>query len=688
MHLFTDYLQPFTAWISAHPHWALLITFLVSLSESLVIVGGIIPGSVAMTALGILAGSGIMRVDLTLLAATLGAIAGDSTSYTIGYTFRKQLVNIWPFSRYPNWVNYGKEYFIKHGGKSVFIGRFVGPLRATIPVVAGMMNMNRVHFFLANVISALLWSLLYIIPGVLIGAASTELSAESASRLFVVILLSLVLLWLFSWTIKWMLKNLNHFLGENLHKFWLWSKQHPRLVWYFNLVTPKDEVNHYSTAALLLVFFLCFLLSLLLTLSVIHSSWILSLDAPTFLFLQSFRTNAFDTFFIIMILFTNPFALGALLLSVLLYTLYYRDWRTCCYWLSLTASCAIIVFLLTYYIDPPTPNTLFHRFGRFDFPAINITLATSLFSFLMFYISTRYRTVATLAIRIVLLLMLLFAGIGTLYLGDNWLSGVIGGYLIGLTIGILHWIFYRRINPFEKIRSQIFIVISFVALLVVSIISYICCFDKIVQAHKPNLKQYVLTDAAWWTQRQPLLPIYSMNRIGKRIGLFNIQYVGSLENIQRALTNYGWRAQSSSFFYSLLRRAGGQASPEDASLIAQLYLNRLPSLVMTYKQGPGQPLLILRFWRSNYHLEHYPQPIWLGSIYPYFGKNKAVQQSFQWKKSFSPFEHVLPALYGFKFNSTILESEYLKPLPENNSPMLLFIKEPTVNPAGVNPLIL
>src|SRR5262245_55948100 len=142
MHLFTDYIEPLTIWLYAHPRWALLITFLVALTESLAIIGSIIPGSVTMTAIGILAGAGVMRIDLTFLAAILGAIAGDSSSYLLGYAFRDQLITIWPFSRYPNWLLYGKEYFARHGGKSILVGRFIGPLRSIIPLIAGMMHMS------------------------------------------------------------------------------------------------------------------------------------------------------------------------------------------------------------------------------------------------------------------------------------------------------------------------------------------------------------------------------------------------------------------------------------------------------------------------------------------------------------------------------------------------------------------
>ena len=198
MNLFADYIHPLTGWLQAHPSWALFITFFIAMAESLAIIGSIVPGSVTMTAIGILAGSGVMRIDLTLIASTLGAVCGDSLSYALGYFYSDKLLYIWPFKKYPQWLHYGKDFFSRHGGKSVLIGRFVGPLRSIIPVIAGIMHMKQWRFLIANIISAIGWSFLYVMPGVLIGAAGHELSAESATRLFIIILILLFAIWLLS----------------------------------------------------------------------------------------------------------------------------------------------------------------------------------------------------------------------------------------------------------------------------------------------------------------------------------------------------------------------------------------------------------------------------------------------------------------------------------------------------------
>ena len=212
--LFAHYVQPLTAWITDHPNYALVITFAVAFAESLVIIGTLIPGSVTMTALGILVGSGVMRIDLTCLAAALGAVSGDAASYAIGYAYSDRLTQLWPFSRYPKWLNSGKDYFHRHGGKSVLIGRFVGPLRSIIPVIAGMMRMNRWHFFMANVVSGIGWAILYLLPGVLIGEASIQMSPENASKLFLGLLIGVVGLWAASVGVRWVLQRIKRRKGS------------------------------------------------------------------------------------------------------------------------------------------------------------------------------------------------------------------------------------------------------------------------------------------------------------------------------------------------------------------------------------------------------------------------------------------------------------------------------------------
>ena len=129
------------------------------------VVGLFIPGLVAMGIIGGLVTTGVLKLMPTMMWAIAGAIFGDGISYWLGRHFKHHLPHYWPFSRFPKWLTRGKDFFIRHGGKSIIVGRFVGPVRPFIPVVAGMMAMSPRQFLMANVISAVIWAPLYMLPG-------------------------------------------------------------------------------------------------------------------------------------------------------------------------------------------------------------------------------------------------------------------------------------------------------------------------------------------------------------------------------------------------------------------------------------------------------------------------------------------------------------------------------------------
>ena len=165
-----DFLSPetyqgFQDWLIANPTWAGLAVFTISMSESLAVIGLFIPGLVMMGIIGALVNTGFLELIPTLMWAILGAIVGDGVSYYIGHRFKEHLPAYWPFRIFPQWLERGKKFFIHHGGKSIIIGRFVGPVRPFIPVVAGMMDMKPREFLIANIFSALVWAPIYMLPG-------------------------------------------------------------------------------------------------------------------------------------------------------------------------------------------------------------------------------------------------------------------------------------------------------------------------------------------------------------------------------------------------------------------------------------------------------------------------------------------------------------------------------------------
>lgn len=659
MHISSDYIQPLTNWLYDNPNWALFITFIISFGESLAIIGSIVPGSVTMTAIGILAGSGVMRVDLTLIAATLGAVAGDGASYFIGYTFRNSLNTIWPFSRYPAWLKYGQEYFAKHGGKSVLIGRFIGPLRSIIPVIAGMMKMKHMQFFFANVISAIGWSIVYIIPGVLIGAASTELSTSNARRLFIFVILILLVLWLMGLLIKWLLQHGRYHIQSQFNVFWCWLSQKKTIGRVLRFITPVTETEHAGTVGLLLTLLFCVVASTALVIIVVHESWAALINEPIYYLLQSLQTKSFTAFFIFICQFTTTIPLGCLYMTIAAYSIFHKDWRLLKTWFLLGLTTALIVYIISSIIPISQTSYMLRHNKSLLFPLINITFSTVFFSFLIAYISTRYKTGLALFIQILLISILLLSGIGSIYLSHNWLTGVIGAYLFGFTIFSVHWILFRRHNPMPP-RSQLPLILAITALINMSCLMFLLNYNQMMQLHTPHQKQFLLSNTQWWSKTKVLSPIYSRTRTGKRASIFNVQYAGNIQNLQTALERSGWKFKTVSLMSRLIEKTNGNSKP----LYIQLYKNQKPNLLFSYHSKKHGLEYILSFWRSNYYLSPNETPIWIGNISQ---RKKQPTQSLSQDMFFQP---IISSLEQFHFK--------LKPVDLQNPQSLLLTVPPTI----------
>ncbi len=148
-----------------------LIIFVIAFLETFLLVGFFFPGSVALLAIGGLIATGHLELWSTLFWAFAGAVLGDNISFWIGVYFQEPLKKSRLYARHQAAFKKGEHFFHQYGIYSVMLGRFIGPIRAVIPAVAGSMGMSGKLFFIVNVLSALVWAPAYILPGVLFGDA-------------------------------------------------------------------------------------------------------------------------------------------------------------------------------------------------------------------------------------------------------------------------------------------------------------------------------------------------------------------------------------------------------------------------------------------------------------------------------------------------------------------------------------
>jgi membrane protein DedA with SNARE-associated domain len=122
--------QALIDFLSQHPALALGGVFAAALLESVAVIGTAFPGSSMVFAAGILIGLQALDPWWTAAVAMTGAILGDGFSYWLGHRYHERLPAWWPLSSHPELFARGQAYFAEHGGKSVFLGRFLGPVRA------------------------------------------------------------------------------------------------------------------------------------------------------------------------------------------------------------------------------------------------------------------------------------------------------------------------------------------------------------------------------------------------------------------------------------------------------------------------------------------------------------------------------------------------------------------------------
>lgn len=167
--------QPTIAFISAHAGWAFAIMFVTAFGESFAFLSLLFPGTSLLIAAGALMATGTLPYLPVLAGAILGAVLGDSVSYWIGRRFGHAIGRVWPFTRNPDWLPGGIRFFARYGGASVFIGRFFGPMRAVIPLAAGVMQMAPARFWIANIVSALVWAPMLLFAGDVVGRLGERL---------------------------------------------------------------------------------------------------------------------------------------------------------------------------------------------------------------------------------------------------------------------------------------------------------------------------------------------------------------------------------------------------------------------------------------------------------------------------------------------------------------------------------
>lgn len=144
--------------VRVHEAWAAPVVFALAFGESLAFISLLIPAWAALVGIGVLISSGNLNFWPVWVAGSVGAALGDWLSYWIGVKLGPPVAHMWPLSRHPELLPKGEAFVKRWGVLAIFIGRFFGPLRASVPLVAGIFRMPPWQFQIANFSSAFVWA--------------------------------------------------------------------------------------------------------------------------------------------------------------------------------------------------------------------------------------------------------------------------------------------------------------------------------------------------------------------------------------------------------------------------------------------------------------------------------------------------------------------------------------------------
>lgn len=166
-----SYARAVIEFVRDNRQWTAPVVFALAFAESLAFISLLVPAWAALVGIGALIASSGLSIWPPLFAGALGAALGDWLSYWVGGKMGPSVAHVWPLSRHPQLLPRGEAFVKKWGALGIFIGRFSGPLRASVPLIAGIFEMPYWRFQIANFTSAFVWAAVLLT----IGDAGTKL---------------------------------------------------------------------------------------------------------------------------------------------------------------------------------------------------------------------------------------------------------------------------------------------------------------------------------------------------------------------------------------------------------------------------------------------------------------------------------------------------------------------------------
>jgi len=466
--------------------WGYWLVLLVSFLESLVLAGEIVPGAVLVVFAGFLSAQGFLDIGNLILFAAIGAILGDGLSFYLGakgtHFFRGE--NKFLKSAH---LERGESFFYKHGSKSIFLGRFIGPLRPIIPFVAGLSKMDKKKFMFWNIVSAFLWSAFHLLLGFFFGSALAVIETWTTRVGYIIGIFFLFFLLLYA--IKALVGKHGKRIAEFICSIFLsireaiisnpdiqkLYKRHPRFFTFLIRRLNRASFSGLPMTLILIGFVYVSFLFFSTVQDILASDQIVATDFRIAHLLAYFRSPEFTKIFLwITLLGKWQIVVGtAIAVSVILW-LWKKKEFICYLWLALGAD-ELFNYLGKLAVHRVRPDNPVYLENSFSFPSGHAMVSVIFYGFLGYLLIRHLKNwKQKVNVFFVCFIIAIAIGFSRLYLGVHYFSDVWGGYLLGLLIlatiiTLYEWRRFKRgkvisdaitATPSKKIATAIIIVLN------------------------------------------------------------------------------------------------------------------------------------------------------------------------------------------------------------------------------------
>ena len=600
--------------IGGHPFLAILVVFLVAAGEATFVVGLFIPSTVVLIGVGTLIGMGQLSFWPILIASSLGATAGDSLSYWVGHIYTDRLRTVWPFSRYRALVDYGERFFLRHGGKSIFVSRFLPGVKAVVPIIAGMLGMGVVRFTVINALSGIAWSAAHILPAMVLGRGISVYGTGNP-RLIALILIVLALI-LATWylirvSIIWLGPGVVRLHRASVQT--LATSESAPLRFVHRLLTNEGgTVVAVAWSAVGLVAVSGFVA---LVFNLLFEPELTAADHAISNLVQSFRNGPGDAAVVAITMAGDGFVLTAVAAALLVGLAVSRRWRVAAVAALGIASASAFVPLLKSILQRPRPTALYSGAEAFSFPSGHATLSATILGLVAVILAQDRPRRMQFAVYATTVAVVVAIAASRVYLGAHWPSDVTAGLLFGTALVSLLAFFIRRAPPLPTRRIAVWVGVAFLAAYPAHLLRSYAAAEI---AYAPQRQTQTISQSAWLASGWQSLPARRIELDGETGEPFDMQTDLPPTELIAVLEKAGWRTFTSPTMVEALVALVPSPMPfGDQMPLPDFHDGRAAALVFA-KPSPDDSTrrFLLRLWDSGTDVgsQAAASPIMLGAL--------------------------------------------------------------------------